>query len=175
MKTKNIIRLILVSILLQSCNSMTNFDKILKLEDETETVIQIGELLWEKSKNDKDFESLNQYEKNVLFILMLEGEVNNGGFDQYFFNSSGEYAHETLKALEEIKANQMAEILNSAIKEFPTLPIPKDTEQRRELMEDIPDSISDTWDKLDDEFYEYPENLTELVIEYVRANKKEFE
>ncbi|MCC4213200.1 DMP19 family protein [Leeuwenhoekiella parthenopeia] len=154
---------------------MTKIDKLLNLEDETETVIQIGELLWEKSKNDKDFESLNEYEKNVIFIEMLEGQVNNGGFDQYFFNSSGEYAYETLKALEEIKANQTAKILNSAIKTFPTLPVPKDTEQRRELMEDIPDNISETWDKLDDEFYEYPENLAGLVIEYVKTNKKEFE
>jgi hypothetical protein len=154
---------------------MTKIDELLNLEDETETVIQIGELLWEKSKNDNDFESLNEYEKNVLFIEMLEGQVNNGGFDQYFFNSTGEYAHETLKALEEIKANQIAEILNSAIKAFPTLPIPKDTEQRRELMEDIPKNISETWDKLDDEFYEYPENLAGLVIEYVKTNKKEFE
>ena len=154
---------------------MTKIDKLLNLEDETETVIQIGELLWEKSKNDKDFESLNEYEKNVIFIEMLEGQVNNGGFDQYFFNSTGEYAYETLKALEEINANQTAKILNSAIKAFPTLPVPKDTEQRRELMEDIPDNISENWDKLDDEFYEYPENLAGLVIEYVKTNKKEFE
>ncbi len=172
---KKTIGLILVSFLLQNCNRMTKIDKLLNLEDETETVIQIGELLWEKSKNDNDFESLNEYEKNVLFIEMLEGQVNNGGFDQYFFNSSGEYAHETLKALEEIKAYQMAEILNNAIKAFPTLPIPKDTEQRRELMEDISENISETWDKLDDKFYEYPENLAGLVIEYVKVNKREFE
>ena len=35
----------------------------------------------------------------------------------------------------------MAEILNRAIKVFPTLPIPKDTEQRREYMEDVPGNI----------------------------------
>ncbi|TVZ47482.1 DMP19 family protein [Olleya sp. Hel_I_94] len=152
-----------------------NLDEILNLEDETDVVIEIGQKLWDKSKDDKDFESLNSIEKNILYIEMLEGQVNNGGFDQFFFNSSGEYAHETLIALEEIKAPKMAEILNRAIRAFPTSPIPKDEEQRREYMEDVPENISETWDKLDDEFYKYPENLAGLVIEYVKANKEELE
>ena len=42
-------------------------------------------------------------------------------------------------------------------------------------MEDIPEHISELWDKLDDEFYKYPENLAGLVIEYVKSNKTEFE
>ena len=81
-----------------------SIDEILELEDETDILIEIGQKLWDKSKDDKDFESLNSIEKNILYIEMLEGQVNNGGFDQYFFNSSGEYAHETLTALKEIKA-----------------------------------------------------------------------
>ncbi len=152
-----------------------SLDEILKLENETDIVIEIGQKLWDKSKDGKDFESLNSIEKNILYIEMLEGQVNNGGFDQYFFNSSGEYAHETLIALKEMKAPQMAEILNRAIKVFPTLPIPKDTEQRRECMEDVPKNISETWSKLDDEFYKYPENLAGLVIEYVKVNKEKLE
>lgn len=154
---------------------MTKIDKILTLEDETETVIELGQLLWAKSENDQNFESLNEFEKNVLFIEMLEGQVNNGGFDQYFFNSSGEYAHETLIALKEINAPKMADILNNAIITFPNSTIPKDTETRRELMEELPESISEKWDDLDNQFYEYPENLAGLVIEYVKKNKGEFE
>ncbi|WP_298521191.1 DMP19 family protein [uncultured Kordia sp.] len=152
-----------------------SLDEILQLEDATETVIQIDELLWGKSKNDTNFESLNDYEKNVLFIGMLEREVNNGGFDQYFFNSSGEYAHETLTALKDINAPKMAAILHQAIKIFPTVPIPKNAEARRECMEKISETITDNWDSLDNEFYQYPENLTELSIEYVKNNKSKFQ
>ncbi len=152
-----------------------SIDEILKPENETDIVIEIGQKLWDKSKDDKDFESLSSIEKNILYIEMLEGQVNNGGFGQYFFNSSGEYAHETLIALKEMKAPQMVEILNRVIKVFPTLPIPKDTEQRRECLEDVPEDILETWDKLDDEFYKYPENLAGLVIEYVKVNKEELE
>jgi hypothetical protein len=151
-----------------------SLDEILNLEDETNIVFEIGQLLWNKSKDDKNFESLNAFERNVLYVEMLEGQVNNGGFDQYFFNSSGKYALETLIALKEIKAPQMAEILNRAIKVFPVLPIPKETEQRRKHMEDIPENVLEFWDILDEEFYKYPENLAGLVIEYVKSNKTDF-
>ena len=123
----------------------------------------------------RNFESLNKYEKTVLFIEMLEGEVNNGGFDQYFFNSSGEYAHETLDALERIKATKTADILNEAIRSFPLLPVPKCTGTRRELLEDLPESVSGKWEDLDDEFYEHSESLEGLIIDYVKRNKENFD
>lgn len=154
---------------------MSKLDKVLSQESETDIILGIGELLWDKSKNDENFESLNQFEKNVLYIEMLEAQVNNGGFDQYFFNSSGEYAYETLTALEQVGASKAAELLEQAIKAFPQLPIPKDTEQRRELMEDLPERISDIWEQLDDKFYEYPDNIGGLTIAYVKNNKEQFE
>lgn len=154
---------------------MSKIDKVLSIEDETEKVIEIGQLLWDKSKNDDNFESLNLEEKTVLYIEMLEGQVNNGGFDQYFFNSSGDYAHETLEALERINAPQMRSILDEAIKSFPITPVPKDTEKRRKYMDDLPESVIDSWERLDNKFYEYPESLAGLVIEYVKENKKSFE
>ena len=36
----------------------------------------------------------------------LEAEINNGGFDQYFFNSAGDKAAEAINALEAIGANK---------------------------------------------------------------------
>ncbi|MFB9865480.1 DMP19 family protein [Rufibacter immobilis] len=154
---------------------MSKIDKILLIEDDTEKIIEIGQLLWEKSKNDDNFESLNIEEKTVLYIEMLESQVNNGGFDQYFFNSSGSYVHETSEALERINAPYMKKILDEAINSFPVTPVPKDTQKRRELIDDLPESISDNWERLDNEFYKYPDNLGGLVIEYVKNNKKSFQ
>ncbi len=152
-----------------------SIDDILGLSNDTTIVIEIGKKLWRKSKNDKNLESLNEYEKNVLYLEMLEGQVNNGGFDQYFFNSSGEYSQETSNALQEIGALKMLEILEQAIKVFPSLPIPKDTETRRELMQDLPKEINQKLNELDQNFYVNAENSENLVIEYVKKNKKYFE
>jgi len=35
----------------------------------------------------------------VYFTILLANEVDNGGFNQYFFNESGKYAFQTLNAL----------------------------------------------------------------------------
>lgn len=172
---KSLIGTLFISILLINCNSVSKLDKILALEDQTDIVIEIGQMLWKKSENDHDFESLNKHEKNVIFIEMLEGQVNNGGFDQYFFNSSGDYVHETLSALEEIKAPITADIFDQAVKAFPVFPIPKDIEKRRKFMEKLPKEIFEKWAALDDKFYDYPENLSELVIEFVKTHRDKFE
>jgi hypothetical protein len=50
------------------------------------------------------FRSITEAERIVLCVENLEGEVNNGGFDQYFFNSEGELPRETPAALEAIGA-----------------------------------------------------------------------
>ena len=69
----------------------------------------------------------------------------------------------------------MAKIANLAIEAFPVSPIPKDITKRREYMQKLSEEISDIWNKLDDKFYEYPENLEEKVIAYVKKNLNEFE
>ena len=38
------------------------------------------------------YEKLTWPEKVFVCVWGLEGEVNNGGFDQYYFNSSGDHA-----------------------------------------------------------------------------------
>jgi hypothetical protein len=39
-------------------------------------------------------------------VSNLEAEINNGGFDQYFFNSTGDRTAETIRALELIGAKK---------------------------------------------------------------------
>ncbi len=47
----------------------------------------------------------------VDLVVELEDEVNNGGFHQFFNNSSGDNTAETIQALEAIGATVVAEIL----------------------------------------------------------------
>ncbi|HEX9957960.1 MAG TPA: DUF4375 domain-containing protein, partial [Fibrella sp.] len=49
--------------------------------------------------------------KPTANIELLEAEVENGGFGQYFFNSSGVDCFETLRALEKNGKTQTARIL----------------------------------------------------------------
>ncbi len=155
-----------------------SIDQILTMDNETDMVIKIGQSIWSKCevKEDLNFDSLNEFEKTVILIDLLEGQVNNGGFDQYFFNSSGNFAIETLKALEEINAPFVKGLLQEAINNFPKIPFPASIEERRMLMKDLPESISIVWGNLDEKYYrENPENLANLVVGFVKRNKKYFE
>ncbi|QSX38194.1 DMP19 family protein [Shewanella sedimentimangrovi] len=95
----------------------------------------------------------------------LEAEINNGGFDQFFFNSAGDHTEETIQALLTIGANHTANILKKAACKFPGGMPPKDRNIRQELLEDVsPDS--DAFEDLDEEFLAYKDNLASLVSGY---------
>ena len=52
-------------------------------------------------------------------IETLEGEVNNGGFDQFFYNSAGNNTADTILALQAIGAARTADIVKRAAAMFP--------------------------------------------------------
>ncbi|UWY29966.1 DMP19 family protein [Flavobacterium sp. TR2] len=102
----------------------------------------------------------------TAYIEELEAEVNNGGFNQYFFNSSGQNCFETLKALKKNKKFKTAKILESAInlinpKKLPSEDLIKKL-QNREVEELNDEKINAKLELLDLEFYKYPDgNLEE--------------
>jgi YD repeat-containing protein len=124
---------------------------------------------WESLDNPHD---LTEVGKNQLsmgevvdLINALEGEVNNGGFHQYFYNSAGDRTAETIQALEIIGAVVMADIVKRAAQKFPYGMPPKNRFERQDvLLETYPNA--EAFQALDDEFYQYPENLAALVTKY---------
>ncbi|MBI1826496.1 MAG: DUF4375 domain-containing protein [Planctomycetes bacterium] len=59
--------------------------------------------------------SLTTEERIVLAIEALEAEVNNGGCDQFFFNSSGAYAPIIVQALRSIGREDVAALTDEAV------------------------------------------------------------
>ena len=153
---------------------MNLIEEALQLNDPNKTILQIGKVIWKKTEtSDDDFSNLTQPEKVFIFIDMLEAQVNNGGFDQFFFNSTGTYAHECLDAYNQIGAFKTTAIIYEAIKNFPTLPVPKDTTTRRLLMQNLDDSTGEAWNTLDEQFYKYEEDIAGLVIDYIKKHKSQ--
>ena len=95
----------------------------------------------------------------------LEMEVNNGGFNQYFVNS-GQNCLETLKALKKKGKTKTAKLLESAINLINPNHISEsefvEKLRKREVEELYDEKISAELNKLDEEFYKYPDgSLTE--------------
>ena len=54
----------------------------------------------------------------IYTTWLVDAEVNAGGFHQYFFNSSGQYAGDALAGYELLGAEEYAAIMRSAIATF---------------------------------------------------------
>jgi hypothetical protein len=67
-----------------------------------------------KKEAESSFNSLKVEEKNIHMIDVLLEEINNGGLDEYFFNTGGKYSQDTINVLKMIKQHELAEILNQA-------------------------------------------------------------
>lgn len=122
----------------------------------------------------KGFDILTASERYYLTIWWLEGEANNGSFDQYFRNSSGEFAHEALQGLKAVGANQMADIFQTAISLFPNALVPIDREERNKVLDAFTPKRKQQLNKLSDEFTDYPDDLSSLLNTYVEEHQEQF-
>ncbi len=86
----------------------------------------------------------------VLIILM--GEVFNGGMHQFFFNSSGAFAEYVPQALREVGKDDAAAIVDTAIAMFPK-PYPVSTEERRSV------SFQHEWNEWDDKLNSFSDAI----------------
>lgn len=138
-------------------------------------VMEIGSYLNEKSEYGDKIDKLNSSQQTFLYVENLEREINNGGFNQFYFNSSGDFSQESVIALLEIGADKTAEIVKKANSEFKKGIVPKDRTERQNELELIEQKAEENWNKCDSEFYKYQDNLTELLIAFVIKNRADFE
>jgi hypothetical protein len=153
---------------------MKDLEKLLQAEDSNDSIIEIFDYIVHLLSEDDCVEKLTEPQRNFYFNQCWEIEVNNGGISQYFFNPSGRYAHQTVDSLKQIGANNSARILQKAIDKFPGKTVPQDDEKRAEILEQMEERNDELWDKLEDRFYDYPDNLNQLNINYIKQHKDLF-
>ena len=107
-------------------------------------------------------------------IWAVESEVNNGGFEQYFLNSSNETAAFVGEALDVIGARRTAEICRRAIAVAFPAGLPATPEAISAAAAEFSEKILGRLQALDTEFFEYPHNLTDLLFAYVSKHPEEF-
>ena len=151
-----------------------DIEKLLVSEDINGSIIELDNFLGELCSYGNDLDKLTEQQKNFYFNQNLEREINNGGFNQFFFNSAGDFAHETVNSLAVVGANKTAEILKKAIAQFPDHKVPSDRNNRQEILSQIEEDAKDIWEELDQKFFIYEDNLNDLNLEYVRKNKDKF-
>lgn len=121
--------------------------------------------------------SLSRPERLFFAVNLLVGEVFNGGFDQYFWNSSSNYcadAEAGLIALDAAESNRLLDAAKSVL--FPRGHVPTDTAERREELRKLPDYHSDTpphqakLEVLDAKFWQDSDRLSERLAVFAAAH-----
>jgi len=112
-------------------------------------------------KTEAGFSGLSADEKLYYAVGVLDGEVHNGGFDQFFWNSSGGFFREAVSGLEVIGAYQALDLLLKAKQiAFPDEQPPVDCEERRVSLRSREAASRDSaLDVLDHAFWKDPDGL----------------
>ncbi|PIB31795.1 hypothetical protein BFP78_07930 [Gaetbulibacter sp. 5U11] len=154
---------------------MTEIDFALNQKQDTEIIELVGTVLWNKASEVSSFEQLSEPEKTFVYIDIFEGELNNGGLFDFFYNTSGAFAHQVLDAYQAIGAEESTAIVSQAIALFPELPVSKDLFIRRQLLSNLKHTVLDEWEKLETQFFISEEAIVTLLIDYITINKTYFE
>jgi hypothetical protein len=120
-----------------------------------------------------DYTQQSAEQKVFSAIWSLESEVNNGGFALYFENSSAAEINDVVAALQAIGANRMAEVVAKAIAAFPDGP-PRGSSEVGGSLLPAPLATVERWNQLDQEFFAYLDNLTNLLYDFVKARPQDF-
>ena len=117
-------------------------------------------------------DALDPHQRILYVTQTLEQEVNNGGFSQYFYNSAGDLANELIAAFTAIGAYKTAAICQKALSAFRD-GVPTDRAERQALLERL--HSDKLWEKCDDAFYEYEDDLESLNRAYILAHPDSFD
>ncbi len=151
------------------------FEQLIKTEEPAFEVYKLAlETVFDK--NDSTNEYLNRLTPEARLVYQvwnLDGEIHNGGFDQFFLNSISDHCEEILKYLEEINANNSIRLLKAAMSYFPNSYVPRDRQERLNLWLPVSDNekSQDALEELDQEFYLYEDNLVGKLDEFVMSNR----
>ncbi len=119
-----------------------------------------------------DTQPLSRVELAIVCPMNLAGEVDNGGFDQFFFNSSGSYALDTGDALRDVGLTAIGDLYDKAIAAFPGKP-ERDTRARRAQLQHVSRAAQEAWSRLDDEYYKAGPDVSAAVAKFAKEHHGE--
>ena len=128
-------------------------------------------------KTPEGYTALSRQNQLYFAANILVGEVYNGGFDQYFTNSSGNFYFDSLQALESMGAFNTLNLLLKA-KEilFGNTEVPTDRAERLSVMRTLAPTEEATDEKfaqlniIDKELCGDPDNFDRLLSSFANKN-----
>jgi hypothetical protein len=113
--------------------------------------------------------SLSDEERIILAVEALEREVNNGGYSQFFVNSSREYVPIIVDALMRIDCPRTAAITDEAIQ---VLQIPNLTAETIDAaMRESNDIRDQQLNRIDAQYFAEAEPIANQLFDFIKTNR----
>jgi hypothetical protein len=110
-------------------------------------------------------------QRGVYALAAVDDEIQNGGFDQLFVNTAGEFFGDALAGARLFGATQHMRVLEKAARLFPNGVVPKDRGERAAASDTIrPGRLA----QLDDEWFSIRPILGRYMLRYMNAHPSEF-
>lgn len=148
-------------------------NQIFEIENAQDFVYAMCDYIGEKCEYGMNMSVLSACERAFYITQLLEMEVNNGGFSQFFFNSAGDYANEVPIVFESMGAVKTAEICRDANSIYGDS-VPVDWEERQAILLDLEDEFDTYLSRCDDAFFAYEEDLYILIRDFVLNHRHAF-
>lgn len=149
-------------------------DELIALEAEyrADSLVLAFEQAIDQKASEIGAEKLTDEERVVLAVEALEREVNNGGFEQFFLNSSREFTPIVVDALRRIACNATAELTEEAIGVL-GIEGPVTVEAVESVMDDKNEDVDDRLGNCDDRYYELEEDIAGALLDFIKSNRSE--
>jgi len=152
-----------------------DIDNLINSDNLNDSIIELDDYICALCEYGERIDLLNESQKVFYYNQNLEREVNNGGFNQFYLNSSGDFAHETVDSLQAIGAKITSDVIKHANDQFPKGKVPKNRELRQDILEQIEGAADEVWEELEQEFFKYNDDLNSLNMEFIKNNRSQFE
>lgn len=134
---------------------------------------------WERICQDeqhKGFAGLPHRDQVFHDIWMLEAELNNGGFSQYMFNTTGDRGLRVVEGLREIDAPSLANVCERFFALLASGAPAADQDSRQAQLDEAAermgeDAFEDTCSALETEFYAGEDELRRLLAAYADTGR----
>ena len=148
-----------------------NTEQLLSLEGEyrTDSLVVAFEQALDQKSEAQGLENLTLEEQVVLAVEALEREVNNGGYSQFFTNSSVEHCSDIVMSLELIGCPKTADMTKLALKALNVPRLSAGTIQASLATES--DERDEALSECDDLYYDSGEDIAGRLFAFIKANK----
>jgi hypothetical protein len=133
-------------------------------------VIKTRAAIMRRHKGNPSAEDFDDFERVVIMVSAIEGEVSNGGFEQLFFSTyPGDPKYSlALKAFAQIDCQEALEAMREALSLFPGGDPPEDDSIRIQIYENNPEARRDS---INSKFWRAHEEIYRKLANYIRLKQ----